>query len=773
MRALVFTLLAFSFLGKITAQTDTLSELAISSWKEYLPWQRGIYVTQSAQKVWFATEWAVVEIDKIERSPKFITKVEGLSDIGMDIIRYNPATKSLLLVYTNSNLDVYDPANGQVTNLPFIKKNPNIIGDKKIYSAVFDGKTVYLACGFGVVKMDLETTNVEYTVFTGTPVRSFAVYGDALYAGTEEGMFFLKKNDENPADFSRWKMLGAAQGFPAGETVAAMAVWQNTLYAGINKTVFKFDGNAATVAVTNADRPIRYLSAEGTGLMIAWRKDFNGSIQYFEPNGANYNVHELCDARTPLYGVEDGTKKFWIADLSDNFNYVDYNTLQCEEFHYNSPYLQSVAEIAIGGGRVLMATPGAQQNLSPIGSTRGIEIQEDGKWRRLSDGTNPELVPFSCHKDLWRVAVHPSQDKYYIGSFTGGLVEMSGDGKAKCYTKDNSALQNAGEAGADRTAIGGMAFDKLGNLWLSNYGAASPIAVLKPDGTIKNFSGAPAKLLLQAAVDQSNYKWFTIAFQNGLLIFDSGKDLDNPGDDRYRLVNTANSVLPTNTVNTVAVDLEGDVWVGTQQGVVSFECGSNVLDPSCTGRRRIVNVDGFNGYLLETEDVRVIAIDGANRKWFGTTNGIFVQSPDGLEQVARFTSTNSPLFDNTISDISIDPKNGEVWIATEKGVQVLRGEATTGGKVNSTQPYAYPNPVRPDYDGPIAIYGLARDANVKITDVAGNLVYEGKSLGGQAIWNGRDYLGRRAASGVYLVFATSSENFDNPDAVMTKVVILN
>ena len=124
MRALVFTLLAFSFLGKITAQTDTLSELAISSWKEYLPWQRGIYVTQSAQKVWFATEWAVVEIDKIERTPKFITKVEGLSDIGMDIIRYNPATKSLLLVYTNSNLDVYDPANGQVTNLPFIKKKP-------------------------------------------------------------------------------------------------------------------------------------------------------------------------------------------------------------------------------------------------------------------------------------------------------------------------------------------------------------------------------------------------------------------------------------------------------------------------------------------------------------------------------------------------------------------------------------------------------------------------------------------------------------------------
>ncbi|HNM27452.1 MAG TPA: regulator, partial [Saprospiraceae bacterium] len=155
------------------------------------------------------------------------------------------------------------------------------------------------------------------------------------------------------------------------------------------------------------------------------------------------------------------------------------------------------------------------------------------------------------------------------------------------------------------------------------------------------------------------------------------------------------------------------------------------------------------------------------------TNGIFVQSGSGEVQEARFTATNSPLFDNAITDIAINQSTGEAWIGTEKGLISVRAEATQGGAVNSDAPYAYPNPVRPDYDGPIAIYGLARDANVKITDISGNLVYEGKALGGQAIWNGRDYLGRRAASGVYLVFATSSETFDNPDAVIAKVVILN
>jgi hypothetical protein len=96
-----------------------------------------------------------------------------------------------------------------------------------------------------------------------------------------------------------------------------------------------------------------------------------------------------------------------------------------------------------------------------------------------------------------------------------------------------------------------------------------------------------------------------------------------------------------------------------------------------------------------------------------------------------------------------------------------------GTKINRPTAYAYPNPVQPGYDGPIAIYGLARDANVKITDIAGNLVYEGQALGGQAVWNGRDYLGNRVKSGVYMIFATSEATFEEPDAIMVKIVILN
>jgi ligand-binding sensor domain-containing protein len=776
MRPFFFLLACALKSGFLLAQTDTseFPPLRIGEWRQHLPWQRSSYVSQSDSKVYYSTEWAVVEIDKIDRTPRFITKVEGLSDVGINLLRYNKATDALLIAYTNSNLDIYHPSDGTVTNLPFVFKNLNIVGDKKVYSVFFEGKFAYLACGFGVLKLNMERAEAAFTTFTGVVVKSFAVYNNYLYAGTEEGLFRLPASDVNPEDFSRWQMLGAAQGFPSGVSYNALAAWQNSLYMGIDASLKRYDGNTLENITTNPEnRPLIYLSNESQGLIAGWKSGFNGKVEYLEPNGQRYEIQGPCEATSPLYAIEDGSKTFWFADDNEQFRYYDLNQNKCDRFTFNSPLYQHSAEIAIERGKVYVSTPGALQDLSPLFRDWGIYIFEDGRWKRFSVQSNPELGD-SCGVTHWRVAPHPTEDKFFVGSFTGGLIAATKPGApTQCYTQYNSILQNAGASGQNRTAIGGMDFDADGNLWMSNYDAVAPIAVLKSDGTLRNFSGAPANNLLNVTVDQNGYKWFVTAFNAGVLVYDSGADLDSPADDRYRLITTSNSELPTNTVYSIAVDLDGDVWIGTQEGVVSFECGSNVFDSNCTGRKRIVTVDGFNAYLLETEEVKTIAVDGANRKWFGTNNGVFVQSPDGIEQVALYTNTNSPLFDNAITDIAIDQQSGEAWIGTEKGIVSLRIEATEGGKINTAAPYAYPNPVRPDYDGPIAIYGLARDANVKITDIAGNLVYEGKALGGQAVWNGRDYLGRRAASGVYLIMATSSQNFDSPDAIITKVVILN
>ncbi|MEO6760557.1 MAG: hypothetical protein ABIO24_13945, partial [Saprospiraceae bacterium] len=601
------------------------------------------------------------------------------------------------------------------------------------------------------------------------------IFENNLYAGTDEGVYRLPADDVNPADFGRWQLLGPADGFAAGESVGALAVWNNQLYVGISNRLYRKEAGGLTEIASNPDRDVFFLTTEGEGLVIGWKRGFDGLVEYLEPAGNRYNISSpACDATKPFYTIEDGSRKFWVSDDSDKFRFYDATSNQCDAFVFNSPYRHSSTEISIVRDKVYVATPGPDPNLNAPGKPDGVYIFENGSWRRFNGETNPELLTEDCYKDMWRVTGHPTLDKFYVGSFVGGLIESDQTGStAKCYTKSNSILLTSTSVGGGRTAIGGQAFDKDENLWIANYDVLAPIAVLKANGSLRNFSAAPATKLTSVTIDQNGYKWFTIGLGGGVMVYDSGQDIDDPSDDRYKIFNSSNSVLPTNIINCITVDLDGDVWVGTQQGTVSFECGSNVFDASCTGRRRIINVDGFNGYLLETEDVRSIAVDGGNRKWFGTTNGIFVQSADALTQVAHFTATNSPLFDNNITDIAINPKNGEVWIGTEKGIISLRGEATTGGRINTAMPYAYPNPVRPDYTGPIAIYGLARDANIKITDVAGHLVYEGQALGGQAVWDGRDYLGRRVSSGVYLVFATSVANFENPDAIITKVVILN
>lgn len=772
----VFSLLIWS--ATLMAQVEFPS-LSIGQWSQHLPWQRSVSVTQSDAKIYYATEWAVLELDKADRSAQFLTKVEGLSDVGMNFIRFNKTAGVLLLAYANSNIDLWRASDRTVVNLPFIQKNVNISGDKKIYDAVFDGKTAYLACGFGILKMNLETAEVEYTVFTGVPVYAVAVYHNNLYAGTDEGIYRLPVDDVNPADFSRWHLLGQTEGFPQGSTINCLTTANDVLYLGIENALCRFDGAAFDTVTVNPSKKVIFQSAEGAGLVIGWRKDendYNGRIQYLEP-GSNspYDINFACESFVPRYAVEDGSKKFWIADSNDDFRFFDAISGTCDRFRFNSPYNESCFEIAVARNKVYVAPPGYDVNLNANYFPYGIYMLDtDGQWKRFYGDSNPELKGGDCDKSMWRVAPHTGEDKFYVGSFVGGLIEATNGGaETKCYNQNNSILQNAGASGANRTAISGLAYDDDGNLWISNYDAAAPIAVLKKDGTLRNFSASPTNNLMQVAVDRNGYKWFVVAFNGGVLVYDSGSDIDSPGDDRYRLITSSNSVMPTNNVNCIAVDLEGDVWIGTQQGTVSFECGSNVFDAACKGSRRIVNVDGFNGYLFENEEIRTIAVDGANRKWFGTATGVFVQSASGETQEAHFTSTNSPLFDNTINDIAINHLTGEVWIGTAKGLISYRGEATQGNKINSSNAYAYPNPVQPGYDGPIAIYGLARDANVKITDVSGQLVYEGKALGGQAVWDGRDYLGRRAASGVYLVFATSSESFDSPDAIITKVVILN
>ncbi|NNE14381.1 MAG: regulator, partial [Saprospiraceae bacterium] len=401
-------------------------------------------------------------------------------------------------------------------------------------------------------------------------------------------------------------------------------------------------------------------------------------------------------------------------------------------------------------------------------------LLNEGSWNNINQDNNAffkdnDIIQF------YQIETHPSQEKFYIGSFWAGLVEYDETtGDQILYTADNTqgALQTA--VGDDlRTRISGLAFDNNENLWVASYLASRPLAVFSSEGTWHSFDIDGETRLTDIVVDDLGFVWGVIGGNTGgVTVYDSGASVQDPTDDRSKFFNINNSEIPSNIVNAIAKDLDGTIWVGTAQGVVAFECGGSVFESVCTGNKRQVQQDSIGAFLLETEDVQAIAIDGANRKWFGTRNGIFVQSPSGEDQVAKYDVDNSKLFDNNIKAMAYNDKTGEMFIASNRGLQAFR-TPTTGARVShSSNVYAFPNPVRPEHVGDIAIKGLARDAEVKITDIDGQLVFQTEALGGQAIWNGKDISGRDVVGGVYLVFSSSSDSFRDPDSFVTKILVV-
>jgi len=770
----VLSFCLFCFL--ISAPVFTQSGLPIGGWKAHLPYSAGIDVTLSDKDVIYATEEGLVFLDLEDQSPRFFSKEDGLSQANILRVKYHRYSKTLVVVYVNGVIDLL--YNGQVTVLRDIADFRNFPIGKRI-NHVYSypgGDQVLLAGEYGLSRLDVSRGLFDFTVFTttiGANVYGVTVLDGKIYMATSKGIYVAEDVPKaNLADLSFWKRLGVEADLPVQYECYAVTVFNGVLYAAVDGELYRMEDDFFVPQYGESGYDIRVLSAEGAHLLagLRCRQDCNSKLVGFNADLTRFDGGSSCTERI-LNVIEDDRGRLWYADEFRGLRTSDSPGAGCQRLTFNTPFTRDVTDIAIDQNKVYVASGGVTDNFGYLFRERGFYSLIDGDW----DYYNPENVPLFRQKDLkdfFKIAVQPDDGTVWVGTFWGGVVQYSGDTVA-VYDRDNSSLQ--GIVGDEqRTRIAGLTFDDDQRLWVSNYGAPRPISARLPDGTWKSFPTPGASTFLSdVVVDRNGYKWFILVDRTqGVLVFDEG-DIDQDGDERYWIFTESNSALPTNQTSSIAVDLNGNVWVGTSLGPVVFEnCGENIFRGECFGNQRIVDQDGDLDILLGTEDILSIAVDGGNRKWFGTRNGIFVQSPSGQQEVHRFSTANSPLLDNTILDIAINPIDGEVFIGTALGLMSYRGEATEGGNSFASDVKAYPNPVRPEYAGPIAIKGLARDAQVKITDIRGRLIYETLATGGQAIWDGRDYNGRRASPGVYLVFSNTEEDFGKPARAVTKIVIV-
>ena len=453
-----------------------------------------------------------------------------------------------------------------------------------------------------------------------------------------------------------------------------------------------------------------------------------------DPDGSIWLAHQW--AGLDHYRASNDVSTYW----PDGPVYSQDNVYRLVPFNYRMM-------VCPGGHRATYEGSFVAANLY---TAQGLSWQQLDKSNGILDGVN----------DLLDVAVNPRDTNEMFAALWGrGVVAIRNNQPQVLYDGSNTdgALIPYTEPGYTTLNTGALAFDVKGDLWVTVAHSPNGLAVRRSNGSWESFPTTSVASILE--IDKlvcdsiTGYKWMC-GRTNVIYVHD--------GVSKFaRIDPNHGSKLSTSTVTSMVQDQSGNIWFGTDKGLKVIYDGYKAFQGGGNGEVSPVNCSNitisngeFSEYLMAYESITAIAVDGANRKWVGTRyGGLYLLSANGMEQLAHFTADNSPLFSNKVIALGINERTGEVYVGTDKGLQVYRGTATYAISQPLSEVYAFPNPVRPDYDGPIAIKGFARNAVVHITDAAGHTVFSTTANGGQAIWYARNHKGEKVASGVYYVFA--------------------
>ncbi|WP_303312291.1 T9SS type A sorting domain-containing protein [Hymenobacter sp. BT730] len=744
--------------------------VGFGDWQLHLPTNRAGALADAGSRVYVATDDAFVLFDKELKTIRLLSRRDGLHDVGVRTVAYDSLTQSVLVVYRNANLDVLRP-DGSIHNLSDILRK-QLTGEKIIYSIYFHARRAYLSGSFGLVVVDMNRLEVRDTYTNigpgGEAVRVFAttILHDSLYAATSQGLLRGRLTD-NLVDYHSWRTDTGGSG-RSGEPYRTLATQEEKVYAGVNGVgLYRFTGKEWVPLAALAANQYRQLTPSAAGLLVALERNVavlgrDGQAHIYSP--------DLIQNPRAVTRARNG--ELYIADDGNGLVAVTPDGQQATRFVTNAPETARAFSILTEpNGRVTVFTGGYGDRYLQAELYDGFYEYANGHWQNTTPRTLPDLSLYPQPKDLTR-GVRTPDGTLYIGSYGNGLLEWQGPGKFRLFNPVSNQPNPLLSVIADPkfTRINDVALDAEGNVWVVNRHEAPNTSGLflyqpatKQWTTVPYFSGA--ENLDRITIDDNGYAWITEARKNGrgLVVYDRKTQ-------SHRLFTKEDGGLPALELYDVEKDRAGDIWVATIAGVAVYNDPSQVFLAGSPGLRApIVRRGAGSGFpLLFTEVVKAIAVDGGNRKWFGTDNGLWLFNADGDEALQHFTTANSPLPSNRIVDVAVNDKTGDVFVATEAGLVSYRGSATvTEGAPSCAK--VFPNPVRRNFTGQVGISGLANNAVVKITDVAGQLVYQTRASGGTVVWNLQDYNGRRVQSGVYLVLSSDA---DGQNGCISKVAVV-
>ena len=783
---------AWFLLVALLATVRAWGQAAYGDWQLHLPARHPLSLADAGSRLYVADESSFYFYDKELHTTQLLSRRDGLSDVSVVALAYDSASAQLVVGYRNGNLDIVG-ASGVVRNVTdLLRKTSQTV--KTVYQVQVYNGLAYVGTNLGLVVLDLARLEVRDTYSAigagGKVVSAYAtaVLHDTIYASTSVGILRARISSAvNLLDYRNWT---AEVPNPAEltQTYTQLVAYRGHLVAG------------------SSFRGLYYLAGAGAGRV--WR---------FSPNSYGTEMRRLrvsagqllvAQAASPLRRFDAKTGVVMpVLPVSAVGSLVTDAVAQADGTYYVASYDKGLLRFPSATAAPEVILPNAPERADAYGllanaATNTVDVfsggysgdsglqfdkragfyeYKDGQWTNYTSTAYPSLTDFPNPLDLSHGARTPD-GTLYLASYGNGLFEWRGPGQFRQFTQGTpgSPLRSALPASDPNyprfVRVTDVAADpNSGRVWVVNrHQLASVPGLFRFQPSNATWTAAPAyagfENLDRVTVDNFGNPWATQSRKGGQGVV----ALDTVSQKPFYF-NTSTG-LPSNSLYAIVRDRSGDIWVGTAAGVAVYNDPSQLLGAAANGtsqgafRQPLVTRGAGTGFqALFNETVRCIAIDGANRKWFGTSNGLWLFSADATEALLNFTTANSPLPSNSIVDVAVNDKTGEVFVATDAGVVSYRGSASvTEGTPSCAQ--VSPNPVRPEFAGTVGISGVVNNAQVRITDVAGHLVYSTRAAGGTVTWNLADTDGRRVRSGVYLVLTSDAEG---KNTCVSKVAVVS
>lgn len=699
----------------------------------------------------------------------------ALSSKDIVLMDYSAARHILVLVYADGNIDLFDVRTERVTNIPHFKDRPD--SDLLLRHLNVQSDDAFLCTNEGVIWISLARSVIMGRYALGA-VRAAAVHDGYLYVALATPGVKRVSLVDNLNDLSRWEQFAAID-------VSDLCSAFGYLYLASPYTAARASLKEYGVWAYSADEPLQHLSSvptnrfrHGRKAIIMWQDTTFMTISEESPLQAEqfvtdgYAFTDLCPASDggywgclPQEGLVHGTSDASAFTLDIVGIKGDGPSFE----HPHTLYASGSDLYVLGGFHDAF-----DQHHYPYSVAH---LDGDGEWHDFETPTAEEgwahrSQPF---QDATSIARDPHDaSHFFVTTFRQGIFEYR-DGRLYAqHTSGNSPIVSAAGGNLDYVRTNSAIFDAQGNLFVTNMIAETAIWCLTPQGQWLPFHHPALEKVPDfgpSLIDRKGRLWICQCIDNGkhgggFLCLDHNGTLANTSDDVYTyrstFVNQDGAVVVFHSGNCIAEDLDGRLWLGTDNGLYVIDDPDRWTDKDfLVTQVKVPRNDGTNyaDYLLSGAVISAIAVDGANRKWIGTSgDGVYVVSPDGTVILHHFTPSDSPLVSSNVWSLAFQPTTGEMYIGTETGLMSCQTRSSLpADELDADAVRIYPNPVRPDYTGPITIDGLVFDCEVKIVSLSGHVVAAGTSQGGTFTWDGRGFSGQRVGTGVYHVMMAAPD----------------